>query len=90
MPEMPVPPREDPPPEDLDEDYDPAEKYQAFPLRRVTIDEAFLTVVANDLWEESGFDIAVGDALNVFGERGPNPILPDDFDEEEYFRKHGL
>ena len=47
-------------------------------------------MVANDLWEESGFDIDVGDALNIFGERGPNPILPDDFDEEEYFRRYGL
>ena len=34
--------------------------------------------------------IEVGDALNIYGERGPDPILPDDFDLEEYFRRYGL
>ena len=47
-------------------------------------------MAANDLWEESGFDIEVGDALNIYGERGPDPTLPDDFDLEEYFRRYGL
>ena len=91
MPGTPAPPPSDPPPEDLDKDYDPTEKFAAaIPMRSVTLDEAFLTVVANDLWEESGFDIEVADALNIFGERGPNPILPDDFDLEDYFRRYGL
>ena len=77
MPDTPDPPPSDPPLEDLDEDYDPTEKFaRPIPMRSVTLDEAFLTVVANDLWEESGFDIEVADALNIFGERGPNPILP--------------
>ena len=90
MPDTPTPPPTDPPPEDLDEDYDPTEKGAAGPMRSVTLDEAFLRVVANDLHEESDFDPEVGDALNIYGERGPNPILPDDFDEEEYFRRYGL
>ena len=90
MPDTPAPPPSDQPPEDLDEDYDPTEKGAAGPMRSVTLDEAFLRVVANDLHEESGFDIEVGDALNIYGERGPNPILPDDFDLEEYFRRYGL
>ena len=86
-----APPPSDPPPEDLDEADDPTEKFAAvIPMRSVTLDEAFLTVVANDLWEESGFDIEVADALNIFGERGPNPILPDDFDLEEYFRRYDV
>ena len=59
-------------------------------MRSVTLDQAFLRVTANDLWEESGFDIEVGDALNIYGERGPDPTLPDDFDLEEYFRRYGL
>ena len=59
-------------------------------MRSVTLDEAFLRVVANDLHEESDFDPEVGDALNIYGERGPNPILPDDFDLEDYFRRYGL
>ena len=78
------------PPEDRDEDYDPTEKGAAGPMRSVTLDQAFLRVAANDLWEESGFDIEVGDTLNIYGERGPDPILPDDFDPEEYFRRYGL
>ena len=90
MPDTPVPPASDPPPEDHDQDYDPTEKYSGDAFRLVSIDEAFLTVVANDLWEESGFDLEVGDALNIYGERGSNPILPDDFDEEAYFRRYGL
>ena len=91
MPDTPAPAPSDPPPEDLDEDYDPTEKYSAaIPMRSVTLDEAFLRVVANDLHEESDFDLEVGDALNIYGERGPNPILPDDFDEEAYFRRYGL
>ena len=59
-------------------------------MRSVTLDEAFLRVVANDLHEESGFDPDVGDQLNIYGDRGPNPILPDDFDLEKYFRRYGL
>ena len=91
MPDTPAPPPSDPPPEDLDEDYDPTETFGgASPMRVVTLDEAFLRVVANDLHEESGFDPEVGDALNIYGERGPNPILPDDFDLEAYFRRYGL
>ena len=91
MPDTPDPPSNDPSPEDLDEDYDPTEKWAAaIPMRSVTLDEAFLRVVANDLHEESGFDPEVGDALNIYGERGPNPTLPDDFDLEEYFRRYGL
>ena len=90
MPDTPTPPPTDPPPEDLDEDYDPTEKGAAIPMRSVTLDEAFLRVVANDLHEESDFDPEVGDALNIYGERGPNPILPDDFDLEDYFRRYGL
>ena len=90
MPDTSVPPPSDPSPEDVGLDYDPTEKYAGSAFRSVSIDEAFLTVVAMDLWEESGFDIAAGDALNVFGERGPNPTLPDDFDEEAYFRRYGL
>ena len=78
------------PPEDRDEGYDPTEKGAAGSMRSVTLDQAFLRVAANDLWEESGFDIEVGDALNIYGERGPDPILPDDFDLEEYFRRYGL
>ena len=77
MPDTPTPPPTDPAPEDLDEDYDPTEKGAAGPIRSVSLDEAFLRVVANDLWEESGFDIDVGDALNIFGERGPNPGRPE-------------
>ena len=91
MPDTPDPPPSDPPLEDLDEDYDPTEKFAAaIPMRSVTLDEAFLRVVANDLHEESDFDPEVGDALNIYGERGPNPILPDDFDLEDYFRRYGL
>ena len=90
MPETPAPPPSDPPPEDRDDDYDPTEKGAAGSMRSVTLDQAFLRVAANDLWEESRFDIEVGDALNIYGERGPDPILPDDFDEEEYFRRYGL
>ncbi len=91
MSDTPAPPPSDAPPEDLDEHYDPTEKFAAaIPMRSVTLDEAFLRVVANDLHEESGFDPKVGDALNIYGERGPNPILPDDFDEEAYFRRYGL
>ena len=90
MPDTPTPPPTDPAAEDLDEDYDPTEKGAAGPMRSVTLDEAFLRVVANDLHEESDFDPEVGDALNIYGERGPNPILPDDFDLEDYFRRYGL
>ena len=91
MPDTPAPPPSDSSPEDLDEDYDPTEKFGgASPMRVVTLDEAFLRVVANDLHEESGFDPEVGDALNIYGERGPNPTLPDDFDQEAYFRRYGL
>ena len=90
MSDIPIPPGEQPLPEALTDDYDPTEKGAPVPVARVTLDEAFLRVVANDLHEESGFDPAVGDRLNIYGEQGPLPILPDDFDLDAYFERYDV